>query len=485
MNRLATLDAALRVTANPTVEPLLGALLVDELSRRGGSPPVLPEMMAKAGEFCLATEVPALVAVYECFRQTNQEPALAAALDELLERTFRTCRGLERAHLLERIWAAMPYSMRAYGYLRTCCLDARFDDILRSYPDERVPEDDLAAWIFLAQVALRSGEHGEARNILSILDARHPGNPFVQELLANALIAGGDFATADAIYLRMAEHYAWPAGLIRLSDAHVGQHYASAEWDDPPERFEWLCRPPRLDATRLFVIGVDDRYAKRYLPGLLSSLARTYPQDGWRLHIHLINPAPETGDWIAGLRQSGTPLCATVERMAPRATETSDTRRIIETRTYYACARFRILPRLLEQYAQPLWIIDADMLARRPIDTLLAEAGDPAPHLGIIPLDGRARARCLYEEYYLSMSYYAPSPATLRFTRTLARQINHLLACDRWGWGLDQAAIFAVVAWFERHHPDFRIARIPRSFVSDIDKGHSDAYFHSLVGSVE
>jgi hypothetical protein len=245
MDRLAALGMALRVTANPCVESLLCALLVDELSRRDGNPPAsLPEMTAKAGEFCLATEVPALVAVYECFRQTNQEPALAEVLDGLLERTLQTGGGLERAHLMEQIWTAMPYSMKAYGYLRTCYLGARFDDILRSYPDEQVPEDDLAAWIFLSQTALRSGEHGEARNILSILDANHPGNPFIQELLANAWIASGDFATADAIYRRLEEHYVWPAGLIRLSDTYVGQHYASTEWDDPPDRFEWLCPPP-------------------------------------------------------------------------------------------------------------------------------------------------------------------------------------------------------------------------------------------------
>jgi hypothetical protein len=216
---------------------------------------------------------------------------------------------------------------------------------------------------------------------------------------------------------------------------------------------------------------------------LLDSLARAYPQGGWQLHIHLINPSPETTDWIVSLRQSGTPLCATLERMTPRAAETSDTHRIIETRAYYACARFRILPRLLEQYAQPLWIIDADILALRPIDTLLTEAGDPTPHIGIIPLG--KQAHCLSEYVYAAISYYAPTPMTLRFTRTLARQINHLLACDRWGWGLDQAAIFSVLAWFERHHPDFRAARIPCFFVSDKDHDHSAAYFRSLVGSTK
>ncbi|MDR1936507.1 MAG: hypothetical protein LBS49_13190 [Candidatus Accumulibacter sp.] len=475
-----TLLTALRTTANTQTESLLGALLIDELPGEGRLP-ALDMMEKRRGSLCLATEVPALVAVYEDFRQTNQEPFLAAALDELLERTLRMCRGLERSRLIERIWAAMPHSMKAYGYLRSCYLDARFDDIARTYPDERVPEDDLAAWIFLSQAALRSGEHDEARGILSILHARHPGNPFVQELLANALIAGGDFEAADAIYRRLEENYVWPAGLIRLSDIHVEQHYVSAQWDDPPERFQWLCRPASHDAAHVFVIGVDDRYARRYLPDLLDSLARVYPPGGWRLHIHLINPVSATRDWIVGLRQSGTPLCATTEHVAPRAAETSDTRRIVETRTYYACARFCVLPRLLEQYARPLWVIDADMLALRPVDTLLAEAGDPAPHIGIVPLG--ARARCLSEYIWLSVSYYSLAPATLRFTRTLARQINHLLACDQWGWGLDQTTFFAVLAWFERHHPDFRVARIPCSLVDDKDDKHSTAYFRSLVGS--
>jgi DNA-binding transcriptional LysR family regulator len=372
--------------------------------------------------------------------------------------------------------------MKAYGYLRACYLEARFDDILRSYPNEQVPEDDLTAWIFLAQIALCSEKYDEARNILSILDARYSGNPFILELLANTHIADGDFAAADAIYRRLEDRYTWPASLIRLSDAYVGQHYATTEWDDPAERFEWLNCSTARDAERLFVIGVDDRYARRYLPELLDSFTRTYPKGGWRLHIHLINPVSGTLDWIANRQRSGIPLCVTAEQQALRPTETADAHRIIEMRTYHACARFRILPRLLEYYARPLWVIDADMLALRPIDTLLAETGDASAHIGIVPGKG---ARCLSEYVWLSLSHYVPAPETLRFTRTLARQLNHQLACDHWGWGLDQTTFFAVLAWFKRHRPDFRIAHIPCSCVGEPDGQHPDAYFRSLVGSME
>jgi hypothetical protein len=478
-DRLATLGKALCVTANPQAESLLGALLVDKLSQQGGN---LPDLAKPPGKASLAAEVSAMTAVYKEFCHTNQKPALAEALDELLNRTLRTCHGLERARLMERIWAEMPCSMKAYGYLRTCYLDARFDDILQAYPDEQVPEDDLTAWIFLAQIALRSEEYDEARNILSFLDARYPRNPFVLELLANACIAGGDFATGDALYRRLEERYAWPASLIRLSDAYVGQHCTATEWDDPPERFEWLNRSAARDAERLFVVGVDDRYARRYLPDLLDSFARVYPEGGWRLHVHLINPAAGTLGWIASYRRSGIPLCVTAERQAFRPAETADAHRIVEMRTYYACARFRILPRLLEYYARPLWVIDADMLALRPIDTLLAETGDTSAHIGAAPL-GKS-ARCLSEYVGLALGYYAPAPETLRFARTLARQINHQLACGHWGWGLDQTTFFAVLAWFKRHCPDFRMARIPRSCVVDKDGRHPDAYFLSLVGSM-
>jgi hypothetical protein len=197
----------------------------------------------------------------------------------------------------------------------------------------------------------------------------------------------------------------------------------------------------------------------------------------------LINPATETLDEIANHQRSGISLCVTAERQALRPSETADTHRIVEMRTYYACARFRILPRLLEHYARPLWVIDADMLALRPIDTLLAETGNTSAHIGIVSL-GR-RARCLSEYVWLALSYYAPAPETLCFARTLARQINHQLACDHWGWGLDQTTFFAVLAWFKRHHPDFRVVCIPWSCVADKDGRQPNACFRSLVGSME
>ena len=220
------------------------------------------------------------------------------------------------------------------------------------------------------------------------------------------------------------------------------------------------------------------------MPGLLDSLARTYPDGAWLLHVHLVNPAPATLDWIRQLQQAGRPVAATSEQCAERPNETTDTRRIIEMRTFFACARFRVLPELLAHYACPLWVIDADMQAQRPIDTLFAETRQAtAPRgLGIVPME--SLGRCVYEYIWLSLSYYAATPQTLAFTRALARYINHQLADDHWGWGLDQAAFFAVLAWFERHEPTLEVIRLPTACIADSLQNHPAAFFASLVGSM-
>ena len=488
-DRLNALASAMQSTQSPQVDALLYALLVDEMSRNPAALGLVTTLPEKNPSTEIADEVRAMARLAAHYPDGDQHAALTLALEDLVDRTFRQTAGLPRQRLLAELWAAIPHSMKAYGLLRSAYLDSGFNDILRDYPDEQVPEDDLAAWITLAQAALRVSKADDARHILSILHAQQPDNPFILELLANALIALPDYEAADALYRQLETGFAWPASLIRISDQTIGNYRSDPRWDTPPAHFSWLPwraaeTPPDAPARRIFVVGVDDRYAHRYVPGLLDSLARTYPDGAWLLHVHLVNPAPATLDWIRQLQQAGRPVAATSEQCAERPNETTDTRRIIEMRTFFACARFRVLPELLAHYACPLWVIDADMQAQRPIDTLFAETRQAtAPRgLGIVPME--SLGRCVYEYIWLSLSYYAATPQTLAFTSALARYINHQLADDHWGWGLDQAAFFAVLAWFERHEPALEVVRLPTACIADSLQNHPAAFFASLVGSM-
>ncbi len=481
----ALLAAVLRTTSDRQLETTLCSLLIEEVPHRGGSLARIAQLTAKHMGANLADEAVALASAYAAYAQTRHGPILLQALESLADRVLRQSNGIERLHLLEKIWSSARSSLKTYGYLRTCLLDASLDEIYRAYPDEQIPTGDICTWIALAQVALRGGEGADAFAILDVLDKRDPDNPFVREFLANAHVARGDFAAADVLYRKLEDDYVWPAGLIRLADASFGADIDSPRWDEPPDRFSWIpCG--NIDAkARIFVVGIDDRYAQRYLPDLIDSLTHTQAESPWLLHAHLVNPTQETLNWIAARQHAGTPVAATVESVPFRETEIVGTRRVVEMRTYYACARFRMLPHLLAHYAQPLWVIDADMRALRPVHTLLEEAGYGAANIdaGIVPLN--ERARCLTEYVWLSLSYYAPSPETQRFTQVLARYLNRQLAHDLWGWGLDQAAFFAVLAWSERHTPSFRVARLPYDFIADRDVQHPQAYFTSRVASLE
>lgn len=482
--RIQVLASALRATAAPETETLLGALLIDELSQYGGRSRDLCNITGEKAPYSLDAEVETLVDVCKAYFQTNQRDILSDALADLTDRAYQQANGLARARLLEKIWQAAPRSMQAYGYLRTCYLDAKFADLLAEYPDENVPEEDLTAWIFLAQAAFRSGEHDEALTILRILDERTPGNPFIAELLANVLVVRGDPESADTLYRQLEKHSVWPAALIRLSGDFIQPFHDAANRNESGTSFAWIPFHGATDNRQIFLTGVDDRYARRYLPGLIESLANTYADESWLLHVHLVNPEPETQQWILAKQQAGTPLAATIERMTPRPAETCDTHRIIETRTYYACARFRALPCLLERYARPLWVVDADMKARRTVDSLFEEAEiNDLPDIGFIPLG--QFARCLSEFIWLSLSYFRPTPVVQRFAGTLARYIDYHLSNDLWGWGLDQTAFFSVITWFERRYPELRVARLPSAFVADPHHDSAQAFFHSLVGSCD
>lgn len=483
MKKLQTLISAYRATRSPQTQNVISALLIDELEKAGASLPDIQHMMMPAEEHSIQLECETLIALHAAYVQTNQKPSVEHLIEELFDRVFTTQTGIPRLILLDRLWQTTPYKMKAYGLLRACYLGAEIKDLEAAYGMEGIPSDTLPAWIALAQIALRGGEISQAYEISSAIAAQVPDSPFISEILGNTLLAMARHTEADQCYRQIEKNFAWPAAYIHLSDETLQQYFNSTYWDTPATQYQWLNATSANRPTQVFVVSVDDLYARRYLPRLIETLKETQVTEEWLLHAHLINPSQETLAWIAQLQAHGEQIAATCEAIAPPPSATTDTHKVVEARTYYACARLCALPLLLAQYQCPTWVIDVDMEALRSTSALKTQfrINPETTDLAIVPM--AERGRCLYEYIWLSLSYFTPSEKTIRYTKLLSRYINHQLKLGHWGWGLDQAAFYATLQWYQRFEPTLEVVQLPSQIVEDQEFASANAYFRSHVGS--
>jgi hypothetical protein len=488
--KLQAVAAALKIMDSVEIQQILATLLVDLLSGHSAQCTVemenerLCSLIGEKIQVTLEEQLISLITVHKTLRESIFFDVAKHVLSIMSSYIFGQSHGLERARLLEILWKEIPHSMKAYGYLRAVYLDGGLDEVFSEYLDWQILEKDIHAWIFFARGMSRTGKTDEALNILTLLKERDPENPFVSELLANVLIDCKDFETADALYVGISDQYCWPAGSIRLSDSFIGGGY-DQQFDYEPcfsdfNMYHFAMPESYFHAGyQLFVISVDDRYAQRYLAGILRSLGEVYKDDLWLLHVHLINPSEETLETVFSYQASNIPLAASVEHIELRTDEIDDTRKITQMRTYYACARFRLLPFLFQFYCIPMWIIDVDMLVKRPLNDLFKKTGIQAENIDI-GIVFNERARCLTEYIGAALSYYQPSETTENFARTLARYLDFHLDRGHWGWGLDQAAFFAVLEWFKRNRSGIKIGHFPSALIC----GGDEAVFQNFVGSV-
>lgn len=407
------------------------------------------------------------------------------SVDEALRRVAVNCfgktRGLDRVRWLGALWLSNPDDMQFYGLFRAACLAGTLSDVNAAYPTLDIPSNDLAAWIVLGRALLVEGRHNDALQVLEILVNGYPDNPVINELYANVLIDAGRETEADAHCCRNAEQFIWPSGLIRLSDDWFESLLTNAADTAPISP-----RAPVNPNLLLFAISADEGYICRYLARLASSLAGIYGTDGWLLHVHVINPGANANEVIDELRASGIPIACSSERITLPQTETTKVNRIVEARTYYACARLRLLPELLDTYRVPVWLIDVDMVAISDLTAAMVTVeGLRKADVAFIFLEHKGR--CLTEKVFLSLSCYWPTPMGRRYARVLRGYIDAMLAAERWGWGLDQAAAFCSLRWLQRNEPDFEVVPLPAEWVANSDtecNQIASACFKSLVGSV-
>ncbi len=304
--------------------------------------------------------------------------------------------------------------------------------------------------------------------------------------LATALAELDDVAGATEAFARWGE-MPGPAG----ADAHLDTRAIARQIRLDDAFFDALKRAPdeapegdyAAGDTPLVFAAADAGYAARFAELLAGNLAARAP--GIALHLHVVNPTPESEARLARVRDlTQGHLDFAITR------ETTDLARFdgphghLPAKTYYSCARFLVLPALLARYRRPILVCDID----------LAPTRDPRPWLDdLAAADAGANVKIRYDfanHLLATMVYVGDTPASRDFATLVAGYCRHFLDARQAAWTLDQIALRASFLYLRRKSAwrDFRVfAPDTMNWMDDevpLDEAQKRFLFVSLFSSV-
>jgi hypothetical protein len=308
---------------------------------------------------------------------------------------------------------------------------------------------DLVFQIFNNRVA-----RGREETVLP-LRARLPLEPAVRmsaDFWAGIVRAGSDLAAARGSFAAALGHAAdlRKAGIDSpLVASHIAagagieaEAFVLAPAPDPtPGQIVWH-DPARLADPSLGLIfaAADGAYTEAFASECAASLAQLGP--GRTLHLHIVDPGPDVAAQAAAIRAAAPGLTVNV------STETA-----AGDAVYYACARFLLLPALLQRYRATISVID--------IDCLFQPAASRLPDLGPEADVALFRLETVFPwlQYPAAMVILRDTAGAAAFADLTASFLRRKLAGGR-SWTLDQAALFCVVETIRRKRPEIVVAEL-------------------------
>jgi hypothetical protein len=303
----------------------------------------------------------------------------------------------------------------------------------------------------LAHIAMHSGRIDEAVHLLEDYLAKHPSDSYYHYTLASLLPHLGRFAEANA---HAARGTLITCGDLQRTSSRVVRFPESLPetCHEPPAHlqrrvaYEMAADVPNVEAV--YLVGCDSRYFQLFGEALATSIAS---RSGLPmvLHFHLINPDAAAEELLARLRsQLAVPIACSRESVV--LADLNERQR----RTYLSCARFLVLPDILDRYGRLLIVADADQLVIRNLSPLIQAL---AGHDVGLRLDEMQVANILA---LVSASILAINPTSggSRFVRTV-REVLAERMDDPAGlsWHLDQAALAVTHLWV----PEIKTCRFP------------------------
>ncbi|HTH96153.1 MAG TPA: hypothetical protein VL574_01980 [Stellaceae bacterium] len=232
--------------------------------------------------------------------------------------------------------------------------------------------------------------------------------------------------------------------LVLPAQATAAQVAAGAAMAPVQSDFEMV--RPRITAGEgpILACCADARYIEFFVPRWLESMAML----GFDMHVHVVNPTTDSRALIedlVGKLQLGGRLSAStsIDRYG--------------TSTSFACARFEVVPLLLEHLGRTIVAIDIDVGATPRLRDLAANL----PEAGFACFEtGRREPASVHQA---SIMAFSADDAGLGFVRDLAAYCRPKLHYpSRLNWMLDQAALFSLTRLYARTRSDFRYVALDR-----------------------
>lgn len=294
-------------------------------------------------------------------------------------------------------------------------------------------------------------QHGEWDKALGLFERAHqlrPDNMMAATCRAHALARVGRLEEADALFAQVGEKYGWPARVTRLGDAPLAKIFACAPPPADASQWRWLVEPPSHPGT-VVLVSLDGRYAQSYAQSFLASWKRMLgtgsASAGLHVHMHLVNADTHTREAVANLvRWAGQASLAYEDIVIPDAAYPRTMNHMEEARTWYACARLRVLPWWLARAREGVVVTDVDVEFVRSPEVLWQELGSAVA--GAVRLDPRSYP--LWQEWSMSLALFRTHHEGMVIARDLAAYASYFLERGDGMWGLDQAALWSV---FARH----------------------------------
>ena len=392
--------------------------------------------------------------------------ALASAMEERAA-FFAKDDPILATNLALTAWGLFGKGRRAYPITRSLFVHLGTGELGKAIEPETFEQilandpKNLVALLGLSNVRRRAGALDTAEALCRIALQHWTGNPFAEGRLACVLAEQGRLHAADRLYQKVGATFGGVEAIIRLASTFIKAVNFGADTDSRTIPLE-----PLPKETLVVCAGCDSTYFHRYADALANSLAKNARRVA--LHLHVVDPDAAVEQRIAAMRQRlpDLPIRSTVEKMPAGIPED-------QRRTYYACARFLHLPRLLATYRLPVLVLDVDAIVLKDLAPLRrafeVEEADFALVIG--------QTKDPWCTLWADAVLLAPSARALTYAQRVRAYINHFLARSEAAWFLDQIALYAVWAAGFRDEPAPTMIAWPTDLQNTTT---SRAYFWSL-----
>ena len=333
----------------------------------------------------------------------------------------------EAAPLAWQAFSQTPSDSNFMGCMKyiTCNLGLTGDSAVGAAPWNQVAAGN----------ALRNqGQFEEAETAYRAALTAMPENLFLLGRVGAILCNQGRFAESAPYFRAASAAGLMPDGMLNFDAARLARLAQSAAW----KRASAPVLPALRHAARgefVFLLSCDSVYFERYAAALVNSVGRNAGIE-CTMHFHVINPVAR----VFEIAQSLATRHARVDLVLTQ--EAADTAAQTTPKLLYACARFILLPALMDHYRKPVFVLDMDALVMRNLSGLLCAV---AGHSAAVPVVNQGRGEPT-EILWAALVYFSTEPSARTLAVLVANYILEEIAEGRGFWFLDQAALLAMVA---------------------------------------